>query len=130
MARSACPISITYVVDRLTVDVQTKKKRGRSASARTSKERNDNKNEHDDTQTAAKRQRKSATGGRARGAATSAERTLVCCSRPDELNEPCVQCDVCHEWMHCMCENVDWDVVQEMGQYVCCDCQRDDVDRT
>jgi hypothetical protein len=120
------------LIDRLTVGVQTRKKRGRSASARSSKEPDDNKNEHDDTERTAKRQRKSATGGRERGATASAaaERTLVCCSRPDDMNEPCVQCDVCHEWMHCMCENVDWDVVQEMGQYVCCDCQRDDVDRT
>ncbi len=112
--------------------MQTKKKRGRSTSARTSKGQNDKENEHDGTKPADKRQRKSATGGRARGAAASAaaERTLVCCSRPDDMNEPCVQCDICSEWMHCMCENVDWDVVQEMGQYVCCDCQRDDIDRT
>jgi hypothetical protein len=124
---------IKWLIDRLAVDVQTKKKRGRSTSARTSKEQNDKESEHDDTKPAAKRQRKSAaTGGRARraDASAAAERALVCCSRPDELNEPCVQCDVCHEWMHCMCENVDWDVVQEMGQYVCCDCERDDIDRT
>ena len=119
------------MIDCWTVGAQTKKKRGRSTSARTSKGQTDKDTEHD-AKPANKRQRKSATVDRARRAAASAaaERTLVCCSRPDDMNEPCVQCDVCHEWMHCMCENVDWDVVQEMGQYVCCDCQRDDIDRT
>jgi hypothetical protein len=114
--------------------IQGKRKRGRSASARSDKGQSDNgkgqhdKNEGETKRTAAKGQRQTAAGSRARRAAPSADdpkRTLVCCSRPDGMNEPCVQCDVCCEWMHCMCENVDWDVVQEMGGYVCVDCERD-----
>jgi hypothetical protein len=113
--------------------IQGKKKRGRSASARCDKGQNDkgkgqaHKTEGETKRTAAKGQRRSAAGSRARRAAPSedAKRTLVCCSRLDSMNEPCVQCDVCCEWMHCMCEDVDWEVVQEMGGYVCVDCERD-----
>jgi hypothetical protein len=113
--------------------IQGKKKRGRSASARCDKGQNDkgkgqaHKTEGETKRTAAKGQRRSAAGSRARRAAPSeyAKRTLVCCSRLDSMNEPCVQCDVCCEWMHCMCEDVDWEVVQEMGGYMCVDCERD-----